>query len=188
MDSNDPVSRLAEASSAAQRAVEGVSEDSWSSPSTCEDWSVEDLVRHLVEGNEALAASLSALGGSGQDLDPTWAGRHRASAAAVVAGLRRPGALEQPVTVPAGTMPGSMVAALRTVELLVHGWDIATSTGRRLDVPDDLVDYAERLTRQLLERLPAGRKPFHDPTMPPPGATPIDRLAALLGRQVPAAG
>jgi uncharacterized protein (TIGR03086 family) len=189
MDGQDPVSRLEAAAGVAQRAVDGVREDQWGTPSSCAPWAVEDLVRHLVEGNERVAASLAGDGGpvsSGEGR--TWSQRHRAAADAVVDGLRRPGALERPLTVPAGTMPGVMVAGLRTVELLVHGWDVATSTGQHLDAPEALVDAAEHFTRQMLERLPAGRRPFHDPTAPPDGATPLDRLAALLGRQVPAAG
>jgi uncharacterized protein (TIGR03086 family) len=82
-------------------------------------------------------------------------------------------------------MPGHAVAGLRTVESLVHAWDIATSTRQPLDVPDDVVDYVDGVTRQLLERVPPDRRPFKEPTAPPSGATPLDRLAALLGRQVP---
>jgi uncharacterized protein (TIGR03086 family) len=177
----DPLRALADAASVAQQAVDGVADDRWSSPSTCDGWSVEDVVRHLVEGNERLAATLGA---TTEPADGGWSGRLRSSAAAVADRLGEPGALERPVTVPAGTMPGAAVVGLRTVEHLVHGWDVATSTGRRLDVPDDLVAHADRVTRQLLERLPPGRTPFQPPTTPPDDATPLDRLAALLGRRV----
>jgi uncharacterized protein (TIGR03086 family) len=183
----EAVARFEATAEVTQRAIEGVGDDHWSLPSTCEGWSVEDLVRHLVEGNERLAASLHA--GSDAvpsgDQESTWAERHRASTAAVAAGLRQPGVLDRPVTVPAGTMPGHAVAGLRTVESLVHAWDIATSTRQPLDVPDDVVDYVDGVTRQLLERVPPDRRPFKEPTTPPSGATPLDRLAALLGRQVP---
>ena len=185
MDGQEALARLEAATQVAQRAVEGVGEGDWAAPSTCEAWSVEEVVRHLVEGNERLAASLTAEDAASPDAQAgTWPERHRASAAALVDAMRRPGALDQPVTVPAGTMPGHVVAGLRTVESLVHGWDIATSTGQRLEVPDDLVEHADRLTRQLLERVPPGRRPFKESTTPPPGAEPLDRLAALLGRQV----
>jgi uncharacterized protein (TIGR03086 family) len=189
MEDRDAVALLEAAGQVAQRAVEGVGGDSWAARSTCEEWSVEDLVRHLVEGNARLASSLRPGDGAASSGDEarSWPERHRASMAAVVAGLRQPDALDRPVTVPAGTMPGHAVAGLRTVESLVHGWDIATSTQQRLDVPDDLVAYVDRVTRQLLERIPPGRRPFKEPTTPPQGATPLDRLAALLGRQVAAA-
>jgi len=188
VDGQEAVARLEAAVEVAQQAVRGVREDQWSAPSTCEGWSVEDVTRHLVEGDERLGAALG--GGEASPRTPTpegsgWVERHRTSASVVVDRLRRPGALEQPVTVPAGTMPGDRVAALRTVESLVHAWDVATSTGRRLSAPDDLVDYADRMTRLLLDRLPPGRTPFGPATTAPPGATPLDRLAALLGRQVP---
>jgi uncharacterized protein (TIGR03086 family) len=82
-------------------------------------------------------------------------------------------------------MPGAMVAGLRTVESLVHGWDVARSTGQRVEVGTGLVAHAEALTRQLLQRLPPDRHPFKASTAPPPGADALDRLAALLGREVP---
>ena len=167
----------------AQDAVDSVGDEQWSRASTCEGWSVEDVVRHLVEGNERLAQALDAE--VPPAADDGWTARLRSSARAVAQGLSEPGALDRPVTVPAGTLPGAAVVGLRTVENLVHGWDVATSTGRRLDVPDELVAHADRLTRQLLERLPPGRTPFAPPTTPAPDATPLDRLAALLGRRPP---
>ncbi|HYN30870.1 MAG TPA: TIGR03086 family metal-binding protein [Dermatophilaceae bacterium] len=196
MAETDPLTQLEAAAEVAQQAIEGVPAAQWSAPSTCEGWSVEDVVRHVVEGNERLAAALTqegdvhgGAGGGGTSAPHSgdgmpWAERHRASAGAVVAGFRRPGALERPVTVPAGTMPGRFVVSLRTVESLVHGWDVATSTGQRLRPPDDLVAHADRETRALLDRIPPDRRPFHPPTSPPPGSTPLDRLAALLGRPV----
>ncbi|HYN28372.1 MAG TPA: TIGR03086 family metal-binding protein [Dermatophilaceae bacterium] len=193
MTEADPVTLLEVAAQVAQRAVEGVAEEQWSAPSTCAGWSVADVVRHLVEGNERLVAVLAqgadpaggeGLAGPASGDGMPWAQRHRASAAAVVAGFRRPGALERPVTVPAGTMPGRFVVSLRTVESLVHGWDVATSTGQQLHPPDDVVAHADRETRSLLERMPPDRRPFHAPTSPPAGASPLDRLAALLGRRV----
>jgi uncharacterized protein (TIGR03086 family) len=180
------VPQLEAAAAAAQRAIEGVGDQDWSLPSPCEGWTVEDVVRHLVEGTERLAATLRAAQEPAHSHEETsWAQRHRAATAELVHQLRRPGVLDQPVTVPAGTMPGAMVAGLRTVESLVHGWDVATATGGRLEVAEDLVDHAERLTRQLLQRLPPDRKPFRDPVTPPPDAAPLDRLAALLGRRTP---
>jgi uncharacterized protein (TIGR03086 family) len=85
-------------------------------------------------------------------------------------------------TVPAGTLPGSAVVHLRTVEMLVHGWDLARATGQQVPFSDDLAEPELAFSGDMLQRLPAGRQPFA-PSRPVSGDAPaIDRQAALLGR------
>nr|WP_235619150.1 hypothetical protein [Embleya scabrispora] len=86
--------------------------------------------------------------------------------------------------VPAGVVPGVVAVRLRTVEELVHGWDLARATGRRLRIPDDVVERELAFTRDALADIPTGRAPFAPPRPCPEHAPPLDRLAALLGRSV----
>lgn len=90
------------------------------------------------------------------------------------------------VTVPFGTVPGDLALHLRTTDLLVHGWDQAQATGQRVAFPDELVEQELSFTEGALGNVPPGRSPF-GPAQPfAEGATPIDRLAALLGRRTTA--
>jgi uncharacterized protein (TIGR03086 family) len=85
-------------------------------------------------------------------------------------------------TVPVGTLPGRAVVHLRTVETLVHGWDLARATGRTVPFPDELAEHELTFSRDLLGRVPEGRQPFAPSVAVTDAAPAIDRLAALLGR------
>lgn len=103
------------------------------------------------------------------------------------AAFGQPGALERVITVPAGTVPGSVALHLRLTELLVHGWDLARATGQSVTgLPADLAEQELAFSRAQLDRMPRDRRPFASPPQPvTDGAPAVDRLAALLGRPAP---
>ena len=83
---------------------------------------------------------------------------------------------------PAATLPGPAIVHLRTVETLVHGWDLARAIDRPAPFPEDLAEGELAFSGDLLGRIPEGRHPF-GPSQPVDDDAPaIDRLAALLGR------
>jgi hypothetical protein len=59
---------------------------------------------------------------------------------------------------------------------------LATATGQPYDPPDAVVTEARSFAESVLE--PLRGAVFGDPTDPPDGATPIERLAAFTGRTV----
>jgi uncharacterized protein (TIGR03086 family) len=164
--------------------VAAVASDQWDAPTPCPGWDVRALLGHLAGGNQLYAAALSGAaaepGGDPLGADPGDA--YRESAGAVVAAFRASGALERPVTVPFGTVPGATALELRIVEVLVHGWDLARATGRTVAFPDDVVEQEIAFSREALPRLPAERTPFGASRPVPADAPPLDRLVALLGR------
>jgi len=190
-----PVENLAAALAGTEQLVAEIGPDEWGLPTPCTDWSVRDVVNHLVAGNllfvrvfggEPLPPREELLAASRTDrLGDDAAGAYRASAAALVDAFRVEGALERMVTVPAGTFPGIAALHLRIVEALVHGWDVARATGRPLTFPDGLVEQELAFTRDTLPRLPprpAGQGPFAPAQPARDDAPALDRLAALLGR------
>ena len=192
-----PLDQLAAALAGTEQLVVEIGPDEWRLPTPCTDWSVRDVVNHLVAGHllfvrvfagEPLPPREELLAASRTDrLGNDAAGAFRASAAAVLDAFRSEGALERMVTVPAGTFPGIAALHLRIVEALVHGWDVARGTGRRLTYADGLVEQELAFTRDTLPRLPprpAGQGPFEPAQPVPDDAPPLDRLAALLGRPV----
>jgi uncharacterized protein (TIGR03086 family) len=184
---SSPVARLSVALPVTGALVDGLESAQWGLPTPCPDWTVRDLVSHLVLGHRRFAAALT--GGTPPDPGADFLGSdpgtaYRASGEAVLAAFRADGALERPVTIPAGTLPGVVACELRVVEALVHGWDLARATGATLEFPDDLVEQSIAFSRVQVGRVPADRTPF-GPSQPVADDAPaLDRLAALLGRDV----
>ena len=183
---------LATALDGTGRLVAAVTEEQWDLPSPCSDWTVRQLVNHVVGGNRLFTRVLSGeplpprdqLGARAAvdqlGTDPATA--YATSAADLLSALRAPGVLAGTYTVPAATLPGPAIVHLRTVETLVHGWDLARAIDRPAPFPEDLAEGELAFSRDLLGRIPEGRHPF-GPSQPVDDDAPaIDRLAALLGR------
>ena len=172
--------------------VVAVTEEQWDLPTPCSDWTVRQLVNHVVGGNRLFTRVLSGeplpprdqLGARAVEdqLGTDPAAAYAGSAADLLSTLRAPGVLAGTYTVPAATLPGPAIVHLRTVETLVHGWDLARAIDRPAPFPDDLAEGELAFSRDLLGRIPDGRHPF-GPSRPVNDDAPaIDRLAALLGR------
>jgi uncharacterized protein (TIGR03086 family) len=189
----DPLAGLAAALDGTRQLVHAVTDDQWQLPTPCPDWTVRQLVNHLVGGDRLCTRVLRGeplppmdqLGRRGHvdQLGDDPAAAYDLAAAELLQALAAPGVLERAHTLPVGTLPGPAVVHLRTVETLVHGWDLARATGRAAPFADELAEQEMPFTRDLLGRLPEGRQPFA-PTLPATEESPaIDRLAALLGRE-----
>lgn len=146
--------------------VSGVGDDQWNAPTPCTDWSVADLIAHVRDGDRLFAAALSMPG------------------AGLVEAFSAPGALDRIVSLPIGDVPGSIALHLRIVEALVHAWDLARATGQALSAPAALVEDEIAFSEMALAMLPEDARPFAPSVAVPDDADPLDRLAALLGRQV----
>lgn len=186
---SDPVQDLVTALEGTGALISSIGGSSWDDPTPCTEWSVRDLVRHLVAGNLGFA---NAVGGvtvpdppDEVSSDAELVAAFRGSATSLVEAFRLPGVLEKVVTVPFGSVPGAVALQLRTTEVVVHGWDLATATGQVTSFPEDLVEREIEFSRPLIEQVPPGRYPFAPPQPVPAGASAIDRLVALLGRKIP---
>jgi uncharacterized protein (TIGR03086 family) len=178
---------LARASGVVGDLIDRIAADQWTAPTPCSEWSVRDVVDHLVGMNLVLVAMfedgpMPARGADRLGADP--AGAYRRSAAALQAAAVRPGVLEQSRTSAVGVATGVERVSWRIVDLLVHGWDLAQATGVAAELPDDLAEQALTFARAQLPGQPrAGR--FGDPQPIADDAPAIDQLAALSGRPVP---
>jgi len=161
----------------------------------CTDWTVRDLVNHLIGGNRLFASILCGEQPPGVRHEPSAAAgidhlgddpvaAYREAADALLATFRQPGVLEQVFSVPVGPVPGIAALHLRIVEALVHGWDLARATGQPAEFPDDLPERELTFTRGKLADLPPDRRPFAPPRPVADDAPAIDRLAGSLGRRV----
>ena len=172
----------------ARRSVAGVRDDQWGSPSDCEGWTVRELVNHIVTGNywaAELTAGLSIeavgdrLDGDVLGTDPLRA--YDDSSMVAAAAFRAPGAMEAPCAVSYGPVPGEVYCGHRFVDVLIHGWDIAATTGQYRELDPELVDACWEVITPQIDLLKASGM-FGGEITPPVGADSQTRLLALLGR------
>lgn len=185
-----PVTQLSDALTTLEPLVGAVTSDQWPAPTPCSDWSVRDLVNHLVVGN-LLFAGVVAGRGTIAELRPALAGDQlgtqpaqtwRDAALVVVQAFSVPGVLDRPVTIPFGSVSGMVALHLRITEVLTHGWDLARATGRPVRFEESVVTQELEFSESLLAQVPSERKVFGPRQNAAPEAASLDRLAALLGR------
>ena len=133
-------------------------------PTPCSEWSVQDLLDHLVGGTDYLLAALERR--EPVPRQGATAADFAAGVAAVLDGLTAPGALDESCVSPLGFewTVGQAVAGT-FMDVLVHTFDLARATGQD-----------ERLDPELVEVCVA----MFLPEMPERG-----RQAGLVGPAVP---
>ena len=184
----DATSLLDQPVRAFEQLITAVRADQWTASTPCTEWNVRQLVNHVVRGNRLFASALrgepSPPAEPSDILGDDAVAAYRAASAEMLQALGQPGVMERMVTVPFGTVPVPVAVHLRNTELLVHGWDLARATRQPTRFPEELAEQELHFSRGALGQIPPGRTPF-GPSQPAPEDAPaIDRLAALLGRQV----
>ena len=173
----------------ARRAVGGVGADQWDAPSDCDPWTVRELVNHVVTGNYWAAELGSGLTIEqvGDRLDGDVLGRAPLAVyddSSLLAGavFRAPGALDRPCAVSYGPVPGSVYCGHRFLDVLIHGWDVATSTGQDTTLDPDLVEACFAVIEPQMDMLAASGM-FGTRIDLPDDAGRQAQLLGLLGRQ-----
>jgi uncharacterized protein (TIGR03086 family) len=167
--------------------IDRIAASQWTAPTPCTEWSVRDVVNHLVGMNLVFVAlfeesPMPVRGADRLGADP--AGAYRRSAASLQSAAALPGVLERSQTTPVGVATGVERLQWRIVDLLAHGWDLGQATGVVPELPEDVAEQALTFARAQLPGQPrAGR--FVDPQPIRDNAPAIDRLAAFTGRPVP---
>jgi uncharacterized protein (TIGR03086 family) len=168
--------------------IANIRPDQWKAPTRCTEWNVRDVVNHLVAGNLVFAALIDdgpmpERGADHVGNDPV--GAYWASTASLQAAFARPGVLERSYPGPLGSATGAELLQTRLYDLLTHGWDLMQATGIRAQILEELAEQALAFVRDQLSTQPrTGR--FAEPQPVDDTAPAIDRLAAFLGRSVPA--
>src|SRR5690349_8247265 len=173
---------------ATREVVAGITDDQWDLPTPCTDWDVRALLGHVVAGNWwasrlASGETIEEVGTAydGDVLSPEPLGEYHESAVAAARAFEAPGALEAPCAVSYGPVPGSVYAGHRFIDVLIHGWDLATATGRPSPLTPDLVDACWRVLEPQLDMLrKSGMFGTQQPI--PADADPTTRLLLTLGR------
>ena len=187
----DPYTALERAVSSTEAIVKGIRKKDLASPTPCSEWNVKQLLNHVVgtlwladglfnDRKPRYAVAPGALPKSdlvGDDPSKAYAKASRAALDAASA----EGTIERVHNTPLGDMPGSALAGFTTMDVLVHGWDLARATGQDEDLDDDIVRFVTAFAKQAITD--ASRAPTIGPAVrAPKGATPTQKLVAYLGR------
>jgi uncharacterized protein (TIGR03086 family) len=188
MTQTQVVTDLDGALTATEAVVAGIQADQWPMPTPCTELDVRGVLNHLVRGNLLFAAIVRdeprpVPGTDHLGDDPLAAFQQAAGQLRQAFGA--PGVLDSVYPAPFGTGPGAVLALVRTVEVLAHGWDLARATGQPADFPDDVAERALAGTRWVLAERPEGPgAPFAAEVPVARDAPAVDRLAGFLGRPV----
>jgi uncharacterized protein (TIGR03086 family) len=101
---------------------------------------------------------------------------------ALLSAVQSEGALERTISTPGGPMPGQVFARLVAFDGLVHGWDLASSTGQAWLLPDDLIEAVDAFARQAITPEMRDGDAWAAEQDVEPDATPLQRLIAFSGR------
>jgi len=185
---DDPRMGFAGVTRAVADLMDGVRDDQFADATPCDDFSVKDLLDHLVlvmqrvavigEGKHFSEASEETANRDGGHADA-----FRAAAGDVHRAWTDRAKLGQLYDVPWGQLPGAAALFTYTAELATHGWDLAHATGQELSIDDDLLAGALMAAKMLpaddREEMPFG--PVVDPGADAPA---LLQIAGWFGRQV----
>jgi uncharacterized protein (TIGR03086 family) len=171
------------------RIVDGIKSAQLDGPSPCADYDVRGLLNHVVSGNwwvEPLVAgkTIDEVGDKydGDVIGDDPSSAYQASASAAAAAFESPGAMEAPVAVSYGPVPGEIYAGHRFIDVLIHGWDLAVATGQDRTLDPTLVEACWEVVRPQQELL-QGSGAFGSAVDVPDDADSQTRLLAVLGRR-----
>lgn len=183
----DLVERQRQSSAFALEIVRAVQPEHLDQPTPCPEWTVADLLAHMVQLSVGFAAAAGRLGM--QDLPEELQGRERADDAAhryeralelLDEVVDDPLALKRTLVF-GRRLPLEHYLVFHAVCQLGHAWDLAVAIGRDPTLPDGLAEVSTDLARLAIDLL--GRATvFADEVAVDDDASPTDRFVAFLGR------
>ena len=172
--------------------IDKTSTDQLANPTLCTEWTVKDVINHMVGGATMFAISMEEgsvpdavlgqlMGGDnvGDDPQGAWA---TASDRAMKA-FALPGAMDRIVKLPFGEMPGGIALNIAIFDVATHACDLARATGQHV-TDDELLGGALAMGKQMVG--PDLRVPgvFGDEQAAAAQASAEDKLLAFAGRKL----
>lgn len=174
--------------------VHAVADNQWQQPTPDREWTVAELVTHVIDEHRWAAPllhgqdletaakivegtrSLPVDGGVGANLAEEWDAAAVSSADAFTAD----GALERTVELSRGTTAVRDYISEMIFDLVVHSWDLARAIGYSEALPDDLVAAVYEAAKKFGDLSSSGF--FDAPVDVPDDASTLEKLIALTGR------
>lgn len=173
--------------------VRAVREEQWAAPTPDPEWSVRELIDHLVteqlwapgllagrtvEDITASADFATAGGNLGENLSVSWASAADLARRAVT-GLE---SLDTTVHLSAGDMPAHSYIEQMTLDLAVHSWDLSRAIGVDSELPEDLLGFVLGLAQDAQPHW-QGSSMFGPPVDVPADSDALTSLLGLTGRE-----
>ena len=169
--------------------VHVVAQEQWEAPTPCSEWDVRQLVAHLADEQywavpllegKSLADAQAYVPAEPLAGDPVEGWERAARAARGVLGS--PDVLAGTVELSYGPTPAADYVAEMTVDLVVHGWDLARATGQVEVIDGELLEATWAHVEPRAKGI-AGSGMFAEPVPVDASADVQTRLLALLGRR-----
>ena len=161
--------------------IAGVRAEQYDDRTPCEEWTVHDLLEHMVGVVAGLGAAAAGSPAGEFTLGPDPAAQFQEASVAALAAWRTPDVLDRIVDGGAGPMPGRVLAGINLLDTATHSWDLATATGQPASLPEEVANAALEASRATISPdIRPGR--FGPEVAVPAGAAPTERLVAFLGR------
>ena len=181
---SESAERYARIASGFDARVMGLSGDAWSAPTPCTEWSVRDLVGHVVSVHRQVAAGLDASAPPPPATDPDLVAAWRAATAEILLALADPDRASAPVSGRFAPMPlEDLIGRLLCSDTLVHTWDLARATDQSEALDPPGVAFAFNMLLPADEAI-RGPGSFGPKIEPPPDADEQTRFLCFLGRRV----
>jgi uncharacterized protein (TIGR03086 family) len=168
--------------------MDSVRDDHWHAPTPDTEWDVKQVANHII-GENLWAGELlhgKTIAEVGNKFDGDLAGSdpaaaYRASMKVATEAVTAPGAMQAVCHLSFGDFSGADYSAQLFLDLLIHGWDIATATHQDTRLPPDLVDACIPIAQQITA-MARSTGVYGDDLPVSPDADQQTKLLALVGR------
>jgi uncharacterized protein (TIGR03086 family) len=158
--------------------------DDLDAPTNCDGWDIRRMIDHMLAGQQMFAAA--ATGGEfapPSDPPPALTGddpaaQYEDARKATAHAFGQPGVLESTF----GRLPAAQAIGIAFCDNLIHGWDLARSTGQDATMPDDLAVAAYAMLHGNIPDDRRGSGLFKPAVSVPDAACTQDKLVAYCGR------
>ncbi|WP_405793485.1 TIGR03086 family metal-binding protein [Streptomyces sp. NBC_01506] len=187
-DTSNPVNTvypaMRECAAEAARIAGHVPADRLADPTPSADWDVRALANHLVlytshglEHRARRTEMSETLTARDFTADADWPERYRTALDRAVAAWADPAVWEGGT----GDSPAVSVGTLMTLEMALHGWELARATGQEFHLSEDAAAFVHGVVDEYAEMY---RKydGFAEPVAVPPTADTFTRALAASGR------
>jgi uncharacterized protein (TIGR03086 family) len=180
---------MAAACASTERYMKEVTDDQLELSTPCEDWDVRALLNHVI-GTLALGRALLSDTAPETPMQPGGLpdadlvgddplASYQAGVDALIAAATDD-AWRGLHPTPLGEMPGVMLGGFTTLDIAVHGWDLAIATGQDPTLDEQLATAVMGFARRAIT--PDTRAPRIGPEVAVKSTSITDQLVGFLGR------
>jgi len=174
---------LGRAAQEMNRLVAGVRDDQLAQPTPCSDWSVADLLAHVLQFSTVFTDNARKVEAVPPDSLPgDWRTTLPRQLDDLVEAWRDEAAWQGRTSAGGVEMAAADNAVVAVEELVVHAWDLARATDQDLRPDATSLDEVDHFMAMFADAIASGRGPYGPEVEAPTPADRLDRLVARAGR------